>query len=106
MRRFGKYREAWPYAASVLKDRPFDPKCQHLVSVLTDHLVDRWHMQMLNDKTRNEAYKKALQKVKPQRSPLPPVKLPHQRLIRRALEKNNRENINILDIGAGTGLLR
>jgi type II protein arginine methyltransferase len=46
------------------------------------HLVERWHFRMLNDITRNESFKNTIQ---------------------RAVDRGRSR---VLDIGAGTGLLR
>ena len=48
------------------------------------HLVERWHFSMLNDRGRNSAYQKAIQKV---------------------IDSGNT-GITVCDIGCGTGLLR
>ena len=54
---------------------------------LVNSIVERWHYRMLNDKTRNNAYKEAIR-----------TKIA-------TLNANQVESLRILDIGSGTGLL-
>ncbi len=66
-------------------------KESHLLAVeslenLLNQNIDRWHFRMLNDNTRNKSYKLAIQKKLDQLGSQP-------------------GNVNILDIGTGTGLL-
>lgn len=59
-----------------------DPKVWNLSSSLASSLVDRWHFPMVNDQRRNEAFKCAI-------------------------EKNVQRGVtSVLDIGAGSALLR
>jgi len=55
---------------------------------LVNSMIDRWHYRMINDRIRNEAYRKAIKKK------LSSLK-----------EKANDENVRVLDIGSGFGLL-
>lgn len=77
----GNIREAWKYAQQAYNGSKKDPHCKENFARLSNALVDRWHIPMLNDKTRNEAFKEA---------------------IARAVQDGYDD---VLDIGAGTGLL-
>ncbi|XP_042222883.1 protein arginine N-methyltransferase 9-like isoform X2 [Homarus americanus] len=79
--RHGSVREAWNYACLAQVECPRDPNVQETRSRLTNALVDRWHLPMLNDSTRNGAFKLAIE---------------------RAMECGHQ---TVLDIGSGTGLL-
>ncbi|KAG7168319.1 arginine N-methyltransferase 9-like 1 [Homarus americanus] len=81
-RQHGSVREAWNYACLAQVECPRDPNVQETRSRLTNALVDRWHLPMLNDSTRNGAFKLAIE---------------------RAMECGHQ---TVLDIGSGTGLLR
>ncbi len=74
--------EAAKYFHKVLRLDPSDVMARENLDNLYSNLVDRWHFRMLNDHTRNAAYYLAIQRV---------VKSGYER---------------VLDIGAGTALLR
>lgn len=59
-----------------------DPNVQETRARLTNALVDRWHLPMLNDVSRNAAFKRAIEAAV------------------------NEGHNTVLDIGSGTGLLR
>ncbi|CAL4214995.1 unnamed protein product, partial [Meganyctiphanes norvegica] len=77
----GNIREAWKYAQQAYSGSKKDPHCKENFVRLTNALIDRWHIPMLNDSTRNKAFKEA---------------------IGRAIQEGYG---NVLDIGSGTGLL-
>ncbi|XP_069958199.1 protein arginine N-methyltransferase 9 isoform X2 [Cherax quadricarinatus] len=79
--RHGSVQEAWNHACLAQVECPRDPNAQETRSRLTNALVDRWHLPMLNDSTRNAAFKLAIEK---------------------AVEEGHN---SVLDIGSGTGLL-
>ena len=74
--------EAASYFRKVLQLNQNNIMARENLENLYSHLMDRWHFRMLNDHTRNSAYFTAIEKV-----------------------IANGYN-QILDIGAGTGLLR
>ncbi|KAG7304173.1 hypothetical protein JYU34_011109 [Plutella xylostella] len=79
--KFGFYKEACTHFQRALAiDSGYVGAEKNLNSV-KNFLVDRWHFRMLNDKTRNEAYRKAI----------------------KAVLKHKKDSI--IDIGTGTGLL-
>ncbi|XP_071547761.1 protein arginine N-methyltransferase 9-like [Panulirus ornatus] len=80
--RHGSVHEAWNHACLAHAECSRDPNAQETRSRLTNALVERWHLPMLNDSTRNAAFKSAIE---------------------RAVEQGHQ---TILDIGSGTGLLR
>nr|XP_045584911.1 protein arginine N-methyltransferase 9-like [Procambarus clarkii]XP_045584915.1 protein arginine N-methyltransferase 9-like [Procambarus clarkii]XP_045584923.1 protein arginine N-methyltransferase 9-like [Procambarus clarkii]XP_045584932.1 protein arginine N-methyltransferase 9-like [Procambarus clarkii] len=79
--RHGSVHEAWNHACLAQVECPRDPNVQETRSRLTNALVDRWHLPMINDSTRNSAFKLAIEK---------------------AVEQGHH---SVLDIGSGTGLL-
>lgn len=80
--RHGSVQEAWNHACLAHVECSRDPNAEETRSRLTNALVERWHLPMLNDSTRNAAFKSAIEKA---------VQQGHQQ---------------VLDIGSGTGLLR
>lgn len=80
--RHGSVHEAWNHACLAQAKCPRDPCTQDIQSRLANCLVDRWHLPMLNDASRNAAFKSA---------------------ITRAVKDGYH---TVLDIGSGTGLLR
>src|SRR5262249_40091000 len=79
----GKQHEAIVEFRRVLELYPGNPYVQHQLRRLTSAVVPFWHVRMLNDAQRNDAFEHA---------------------IRAALDKEGR-HARILDIGAGSGLL-
>lgn len=80
--RLGYVDEAAMYLRKSLQLKPDFLAARENLENICSHLVERWHFRMLNDIGRNKAYKAALQKA-----------------VRDGYD-------NILDIGAGTGILR
>jgi predicted RNA methylase len=79
----GKQHEAIVAFRRVLELSPGNPYVQHQLRRLTSTVVPFWHVRMLNDAKRNDAFEHA---------------------IRAALDREGR-HARILDIGAGSGLL-
>ncbi|KAK3853110.1 hypothetical protein Pcinc_040333 [Petrolisthes cinctipes] len=79
--RHGSLPEAWNYASLARVSCPRDPNAQDTWSRLTNALVDRWHLPMINDQARNSGFKRAIE---------------------RAVTEGHH---TVLDIGSGTGLL-
>ncbi|KAK4291626.1 hypothetical protein Pmani_035554 [Petrolisthes manimaculis] len=77
----GSLPEAWNYASLARVSCPRDPNTQDTWSRLTNALVDRWHLPMINDQARNSGFKRAIEK---------------------AVTEGHH---TVLDIGSGTGLL-
>ena len=80
--RCGKVREGWQFAYKAVNKYKFDPCVRQLYGILSNALVDRWHIPMLNDADRNKKFKIAIEK------------------------SVSQGYDNVLDIGAGTSLLR
>ena len=80
--RLGYTEEAAAYIRRALIINPDYLAARENLENICSHLVERWHFRMLNDKKRNKGYKDA---------------------IRTAVSKGYD---NVLDIGAGTGILR
>lgn len=80
--RNGNIHEAWNYAVMAQKACTHDPNAQETRARLTNALVDRWHLPMLNDVNRNSVFKRAIEAAV------------------------NQGHEVVLDIGSGTGLLR
>ncbi|KAJ8733722.1 hypothetical protein PYW07_014273 [Mythimna separata] len=79
--RSGFYSQAWDHFEDAIR-----LDCTHVdpeknLNSLKNLLVERWHFRMLNDKTRNEAYRRAIRDTL----------IPHKD--------------TVLDLGTGTGLL-
>ncbi|XP_033127146.1 protein arginine N-methyltransferase 9-like [Anneissia japonica] len=81
--RLGFADEAVLYFRQALKLNPNLHSARESLNNLLNALVERWHFRMLNDKWRNTAYKDAIHRA---------VKTAHGPM-------------NVLDIGAGTGIL-
>ncbi|XP_042856460.1 protein arginine N-methyltransferase 9-like [Penaeus japonicus] len=79
--RNGNIHEAWTYAVMAQKACTHDPNAQETRARLTNALVDRWHLPMLNDANRNSAFKRAIEAAV------------------------NQGYDVVLDIGSGSGLL-
>ncbi|XP_047493903.1 protein arginine N-methyltransferase 9-like [Penaeus chinensis] len=79
--RNGNIHEAWTYAVMAQKACTHDPNAQETRARLSNALVDRWHLPMLNDVNRNSVFKRAIEAAV------------------------NQGHGVVLDIGSGTGLL-
>ena len=85
--RLGYQMESLGYfRRAIATDRLFI-KAQENLDNACSNLVERWHFRMLNDAVRNSAF---------------------QRAITRALDDllQTSDNVTILDIGTGCGILR
>jgi type II protein arginine methyltransferase len=80
--RIGYIEEAAGYLRKSLEINPDYTAARDNLDNICSHLVERWHFRMLNDVKRNTAYQSAIHKM---------AKLGYR---------------SILDMGAGTGLLR
>ena len=80
--RLGYIDEAACYFRRALQIQPDFLSARENLDNICGHLVERWHFRMLNDTHRNQAYHQAIMEA---------VRDGHQ---------------TVLDIGAGTGLLR
>jgi len=74
---------------------------------LCSQTVDRWHFRMLNDKKRNIGYQCAIERavrgvLRPQLSSEPDG----TQMLEAHCAIGNSDRLKVLDIGAGTGLLR
>lgn len=79
----GRRNEALIEFRSILELQPDNVYVRHQMRRLTSSMVPFWHIPMLNDVRRNDAFERA---------------------IRVAIEKNGRDAL-VLDIGTGSGLL-
>ncbi|KAG8185458.1 hypothetical protein JTE90_022389 [Oedothorax gibbosus] len=79
--RLGYVESSLSYFLRSYKANPFFTPSLYCMENLKNALVERWHFKMLNDMTRNLAYKRAIE---------------------RAVGEGYR---HVLDIGAGTGIL-
>ena len=80
------YQQAWYFLSCAIEACPsVDPRLCDMLRYVEEKMLDRWHFLMLNDVQRNSSFFKAIIDV---------------------IRKLNTPNVNVLDIGAGTGLLR
>ncbi|KAK7069452.1 putative class I-like SAM-binding methyltransferase superfamily, partial [Halocaridina rubra] len=79
--RHGSLYEAWSYACLAHSGCSEDPNAQETRDHLTNALIDRWHLPMLNDVHRNMSFKNVIDEA----------------------VKNDHDCV--LDIGSGTSLL-
>ncbi len=79
----GRHREAFAEFRRALELAPNNIHLRHQIRRLTSGMVPFWHIPMLNDTRRNDAFEQA---------------------IRKAIEKEGKD-ARILDIGTGSGLL-
>ncbi|XP_013195296.1 protein arginine N-methyltransferase 9-like [Amyelois transitella] len=79
--KFAFYTEAWCHFQKALRINYTYVNAEKNLNSVKNLLMERWHFRMLNDKVRNEAYRKAIKaKAVPFRD-------------------------NVLDVGTGSGLL-
>ncbi|XP_053601259.1 protein arginine N-methyltransferase 9-like [Plodia interpunctella] len=79
--KFAFYTEAWCHFQKALRFNPLFVNAEKNLNSVKNFLMERWHFRMLNDKIRNEAYRKAIK------------------------AKAVKFKDNVLDMGTGTGLL-
>lgn len=77
------YQQAWYFLSCAIEASPLNPRLCDMLRYVEEKMLDRWHFLMINDVQRNSSYFKAIIDV---------------------IHKLN--NPIVLDIGAGTGLLR
>lgn len=65
-RTMGDLGRAWLYVERALSASPEDPNAHYMARIIRGEAVPAWHFNMMNDATRNAAFKRAMQRqIKP-----------------------------------------